>query len=449
MTYSRARIGWTLFAIVAVTIGTAIAVRFAQGYRPSRDTIVAGSGLLVSNSTPTGARVFVNGRFTSATNDTLYLDPGDYTVEIQKDGYFPWKKQMKVEKELVTQANALLFPVAPSLTPLTYSGATDPIPSPDGQRLVFYSASSSAETRNGYFVQELTDNPLALQRGPRQIARASTAFSPQKTQVVWSPNSSQILLHSDQKSVLIDPNKLNEIDNLPDISLQLAPLFSQWEEEMYLRDRDRLAKFPPLIQEMASQSAVNVYFSPDEKKLMYTAQKEVTLPENLLPAKPASSTQAQERTAQIGGVYIYDREEDRQFRIGTDRTLSSFGLHPKQILANDLYRQQPLTSEASPSAFTRLTRENTKKTIATFQEYHTPLYTTGYQWFPNSIHFISHDDTGLTITEYDNTNPVRVYSGPFNSNFVYPWPNGNRLIILTSFNLEAQAPENLYTIELK
>jgi len=77
MTNARSRILWTLFAIIAIVSGTLIAIRFAQGYRPSRDTLVAGNGLLVANSTPKGARVIINDRFTTATDDTLYLDPGE------------------------------------------------------------------------------------------------------------------------------------------------------------------------------------------------------------------------------------------------------------------------------------------------------------------------------------------------------------------------------------
>lgn len=471
MTNARARVLWTLFALGTVVIGTAIAIRFAQGYRPSRQSLVAGRGLLVANSNPTGARILVNGRFTSATNDTLYLDPGNYTVEIEKEGYLPWKKDLVVEKELVTQANALLFPVAASLTPLSFSGAQKPIPSPDGQRLAYYSASASAQTRNGYYVLELTDNPLALQRGPRQITRPSANFPLATTVAVWSPNSSQLLLVSPQKSVLLDPSRLNDLDAMPDISFQLRTTFSQWEEEMYQRDRERLSKFPPLVQQFATASAVNAYFSPDEKRLLYTASQSFTLPEGLLPAKPGSNTQPQQRTTQPGGMYVYDRDEDRQFQVGVDAT---FTLEPiptprpaarrgrqaaltpaptpsplKHLLATDLANPRPLTLNASPSAFTRLQAETPAQTAEVFRRYHTPLYTHAIQWFPDSAHLINHNASGVTVMEYDNTNQVRVYSGPFNQSFVYPWPDGSRLLMLTNFNQEAFAPENLYTIELR
>ncbi len=431
-----------------IITGTAIVIRFAQGYRPSRNVLVAGRGLLVANSSPTGARVLVNGRFTSATDDTLYLDPGQYAIEISKDGYLPWKKDVVIEKELVTQANALLFPTAPSFTPLTFSGAAKPVPSPDGQHLAYYTASASADIRNGFYVLELTDNLLALQRSPRQVARPSASFPLDDTQIVWSPNSGQLLLISPHKSVLLDPSRLTDLDEQADVSYQLSSIFSQWEEEMYLRDRERLSKFPYFMQQVATTSAVNTYFSPDEKHLMYTATSIFTVPDNLLPAKPASNTQPQERTTAAGGIYVYDRDEDRQFRIGTDLGAFIPGA-TKQLLATDLDSKQPLSLQASPAAFLRLQTAKPLNSVINFQRYHSPLYTHGYQWFPDSSHIITHDQNAITIMEYDGGNPVRVYSGPFNHDFVYPWPNGSSLLMLTNFNQEAITPENLYTIDLK
>ena len=84
-----------------------------------------------------------------------------------------------------------------------------------------------------------------------------------------------------------------------------------------------------------------------------------------------------------------------------------------------------------------------------FLTYHTPLvHSHRYQWFPNSWHVIHHNGD-LNIQEADTTNQVPVYSGPFDNTFVYPWPNGSRLIIRTNFNQGDVVPVNLYTINLK
>jgi hypothetical protein len=473
MSNTRGRIFWTAFALIIIVIGTAVAIRFAKGYRPSRQNIVSGNGLLVANSSPNGAQIFVNGRFTSATSDTLYLDPGSYDVEIKKDGFFTWSKKLQIEKEVVTQANGLLFPLAPRLTPLTFAGAQNVTPSPDGQRLTYYTASASAATKNGWYLLELTDSPLALQRGPKQIAEASSDFMPENTQVVWSPNSSQLLLISEQRAVLLDPSRLVRLNELPDVKLQLTTIFSQWEEEMYLRDRERLAKFPVEIQAIATASAVNVYFSPDEKQLLYTATSAFTLPENIAAVKPGSSSQKESRTTEVGGIYVYDSEEDRQFLMGKDASYENWltlqnvkptpepkvkgkavaapvvaePAGPKYLLSTDL-SSPAISLQASPSAFTKLQASTTNGTIQNFLRYHTPLFSHGWQWFPTSRHLVTSDDSSITIVEGDSTNAVKVYSGPFEAGFVYPWPNGSRLIMLTNFN-QSSAPTNLYALELR
>jgi hypothetical protein len=55
----------------------------------------------------------------------------------------------------------------------------------------------------------------------------------------------------------------------------------------------------------------------------------------------------------------------------------------------------------------------------------------------------------IIVKEYDNTNQATVYNGQFSGNFVYPWPNGSKLIILTGFSqLVGNAP-NLYAVTLR
>src|SRR3989344_5322587 len=95
----------TLLVATVLLTGTAIAIFYARGYRLSPEngkTFVAGTGLLVATSTPDGAKVLVNGKLLTATNNTINLPPGSYNVKIAKDGYFPWKKEIIVEKEIVS-----------------------------------------------------------------------------------------------------------------------------------------------------------------------------------------------------------------------------------------------------------------------------------------------------------------------------------------------------------
>src|SRR6185369_17046014 len=95
------------------------------------------NGILVINSEPNGAQLYIDGVLKTATNATLSVAPGDYNIEIRKDRFLTWSKRMTVQKEVVTQIDANLFPAAPSLTALTFSGVNNPTPSSDATRLAY------------------------------------------------------------------------------------------------------------------------------------------------------------------------------------------------------------------------------------------------------------------------------------------------------------------------
>jgi len=56
---------------------------------------------------------------------------------ISKEGYISWQKKVRVQGEVVTRADAFLFPTNPSLSPLTTLGVERPILSPDGKKVAY------------------------------------------------------------------------------------------------------------------------------------------------------------------------------------------------------------------------------------------------------------------------------------------------------------------------
>jgi hypothetical protein len=441
------RVLYTLSSALFIILGSLIAIRYAQGYRfsLSRNNIVKGTGLLVANSFPSGAEVHINGKLYTATDTTVYLEPGQYNVEIYKDGYSTWQKNISIEPELVTQTNAQLFRKVPSLTPLTFTGARNISPSPDGEKILFYTASASAKTKDGLYLLDMTNGLLTGQREPRQIAEEAPGFDLDTAQFIWSPENTQVLLSSNGHEVLLELDKMNSLATLPDIGLRKKQILSEWESEMYLRERQFLGKFPPEFLKIATESAKNIYLSPDKKRVMYTATASAMIPENISPGLPASNTQAENREIQPNHTYVYDREEDKNFLITFDSPTATAST--KVLLANDLFNKEAMKLTASPSSFLRLTASTSAQTAHKFSEYYSSLYGTGLQWFPDSKHLLFTDKDRIYLVGYDNTNKTPVYNGPFLNNFVYPWPDGSKVLILTTFS--ANTPVNLYGIELK
>ncbi len=413
----------TLITAVFLIFGTIVAIRFAKGYRLDlKKKKIAATGLLVANSFPTGAQVFIDDKLTTATDDTFNLPPGEYKVKIIKDGFIPWEKVLTLKKEIVTQTNATLFPAVPDLKALTFTGALNAIPSPDGQKIAFSVASASSELKNGLWVLDLNSKPLALSRDPRQIARNSNQLDYTKAQFVWSPDSKQIIASYDKNNILLEAEKFNDPGSLHDVTARLSLILDEWKKEIQLKEAKKIEKLPLEMQKIATESAQIISWSPDEEKLLYTATASASILENLIPSLPGSNTQPEEREIKPDNIYLYDLKEDKNFFI-VEKIKEEQASEEKSLSLIDIFYQS----------------------LPFFQ----PASNQQIQWFPDSYHLVLQEKDKLTILEYDGTNKDVVYAGPFEESFVYPWPDSSKLLILTSFNRETPYPPNLYAIVLK
>lgn len=381
-----------------VLVGAYFVIRLAQGYSPDISTrSLRPSGILVATSIPDGAQLYIDGHLKSATNTTINLTPGEYEVEIKKDGYSSWKKILTIKKELVAKTDAYLFPTFPNLQSLTFTGAQNPFLSPDGQKVVFAVSESSVD-KDGLWVLDLGDRPLGLPRDPRKIiASAPGGRDFVLAELEWSPDSKQILATLTtgprQENFLLEANQLNPANRLIDVTSQLTVIRADWEKEEQLRFKAQSAKLPPKLLEILTNSVADIQFSLDETKILYTATASAQIPEGLIQPLPAASTQPENRNLEPKKIYVYDIKEDRNFYL--------------------------------------MDGDETKKLA----------------WFPTSKHIFIVQEGKITITEYDNTNWVEVYTGPFEDSFAYSFPAGNRILVLTTLGKET--PPNLYAISLR
>ncbi|MEI8233014.1 MAG: PEGA domain-containing protein, partial [bacterium] len=256
---SNMRLYIFLATFVFISLGTFLMIRYAQGYRPTKTGTIKGTGLLSANSFPTAAEVYINGKLTTATDNTLNLDPSTYDVEIKKDGYHTWSKKLEITAELVTETNAQLFPTSPSLEPLTYTGAIQPIPAPDGTKLAFTVASASAVAKNGLYVQDLSSSPISLNKTARQIARTENTYDYTTSTYTWSPNGSEILVSfASGAHILLDVTQFNDLAGLKDVTVRLPQILSEWELELAREERVNLLKLPDFMANIATGSATNL-----------------------------------------------------------------------------------------------------------------------------------------------------------------------------------------------
>ena len=394
---TRLRVLLALLTLLVVgSLGLFLSL-YARGYRFDGQTLrFKPSGLLVVKSDPSGAQVFVNGELSTATDTTLSLAPGTYDVSIRKEGFHSWNKRLLIEKEVVTEAIASLFRVAPSLSSVTFSGAVSPVLSPDGTRIAYVTAPSREDSqKGGLWVIETVNLPIGFARDPRRVTDGDL-ISSTSLGTVWqfSPDGREILVSLGASVFLLDSSTFTPQAKRVNVAARKEIILAEWEEERGTRLSSQIKIRPDDLVDVLQRKASSIVFSPDETKILYTASGSATIRENLIKSLPGSSSQKQERDIKEGHTYIYDIKEDRNFLI-----------------------------DEGPEAARR------------------------FSWFPTSKHLVLSEAGKITIIDYDGTNRQLVYSGSYVSPHAYPFGSTSRLLILTS--LGAETTPNLYSLTLK
>jgi hypothetical protein len=432
MTFTKIRDSVIPIITVILIIGSSIGViAYGRGYR--LDIIkksIKPTGLLAATSDPNGAQIIIDGKLTSATNNTINIAPGIYNVAIAKEGYQTWEKKIKIQGEVVSRADAYLFPTNPSLSAITTNGVASPALSPDGSKLAYVipQAPTASETgilskRPGIWVLDMADRPLSLNRDARQITKSDMIdFS--GAILFWSPDSKEIvatvtnLINKTKTSYLLESDKLNDlplrINNLTDTK-------SQWDEMSLLKEKEKISGLPSLTSDAVSKYMKIVSFSPDETKILYEASISGTIPQIINPPLIGSNNIPETRTIKNGNVYVYDIKEDRNYSIGDAKDLLPIPSEPVKAT-----KPTP-----SPMPFSQ------------------PYIAPTLQWIATNRHLLFVTKGKIEVMDYDATNRKTIYSGPFWDNFVVPWTNASKILILTTLNATTGFLPNLYAVNLR
>lgn len=400
------------YKLVSYILFTTLLVSFviifllARGYQFNfRERQIEGTGILVANSTPQGARVYLNGESRNATNTSISgLEPGKHQVKIVKEGFHEWKKGITIKQELVTEVNALLTPLYPQFKPLTFTGVEVPLISPDGQKII-YSATSSG--KSALWILDLNERPFDLSPRPRQlIENKSVNYS--LAQKTWSPDSQFVLLEfpsgkdispspspttaqqtDEGTTLLLDTNNksLKNVAN-PD------NLKTKWQEETQTEEEKWLQDLSPEMQELI-RKIDNPRWSPDHSYILYhTTTEQQTL-----------------------------------------HKIVSLDSSPIQQSPT----KQPTVTPAKEITILQTPKDNYTRLI----------------WYPDSLHLFVLEKNNkeaaegtLSLIEVDGDNRHRFFSGIIKNNHVFPFTNGSKVAILTTFNSRGET-YNLYSIGLQ
>jgi|SRR5579885_1354110 len=405
------------FILLLLIAATTAVVLYGKGYRiynfGQGEPKVGKTGILHVTSDPTGAQVAIDGHLTTATESTIDLPPGQYTITMSKDGYFTWTRKIKIQEEDVTNVDASLFPVAPRLDSLAAQGVKNPLVDPSGTKIAFeIDSSANNNKKNGIYILNMNGSSVPL---PMMSAQSSSIQIADDTLVPfstaslsWSPDSTQLLAtipasgQTSQTTYLLDATSLN--DSPQDVTAILNTTLATWNTQRLQRERVRHIGLKPKLEHLITDDFNIIAWSPDETKILYQASTSATLPLIITPRLPGINNLSEQRTIKQNALYVYDSKEDTNFPVPV--TLA----HP--------------CNEEKPDC-------------------HLPL-----TWFPDSSHLLYIHDKKINIMDYDGSNQITLYAGPFADNFAVPWPDGSKLVILTNLG-NSDVPPTLYTISLK
>lgn len=391
---------------VVVTAGLLVGM-YARGYRFDKDDgKLEVNGLLIVKSSPEGSQIYIDGELRSVTDDTISLEPDTYTVTVEREGYIPWTKVLEIKKEEVTEVTAHLFRSAPSLSAVTLHSATQPLPSYDFTKIAYAvlpeETDINTEVKQGLWILETLNLPLGFSRDPRHITDADLTDATWE----WSPDGQEILLTNSEGTYLISINEFTPETSLINVFRELPAIRERWEAERKEKLLAQVRPLPSPIQELLTESAKSVVFSPDEEMVMYIASGSATLADDLISPIPGSSTQTESRELVDNYTYVYDIEEDRNF----------------------------------------LLDENTGNLIIEGGVSPLPSITRRISWFPTSRNLILAQENKVIIMDYDGTNRQTVFAGGYFAPHAFPaGVSLDRIFILTNLG----ATSNLYSVGLK
>ncbi len=392
------------FLVIFFTI-LVVLISYARGYRFNfLNKSIESTGILVASSYPNGAKIYIDGKLTGATNTNIPLQPGQYLVEIKKEGYTTWKKKLSIKGEVVIKADALLFPLNPSLSPITSLGVSIAKFLPNFGKTILISLNEDVE-KDGIYLLENKDQSLSIFNPLKLIALKS--LFPQDFDLI----KAKIEESFDGKQIMVSQEDKNNTSYLLSIDEQAKNLFNTsgsentikdaWKKSEIKNEQKILETYKDPLPQIASDSIKIISFSPDESKILYIAKINTKLEPMITPPIIGANQTKEERDIKINNVYVYDKKEDKNFLININRKNLKNAEIEKYIL-----------------------------------------------WYPDSKHLVINEEKKISIVDYDNDNKQTVYSGPFESDF-FAISSEGKLLILANLNPQNNKLPDVYAVGIK
>lgn len=426
---------FTLFVCILIAV-----IAYARGYRINLDErTVTSTGIVSVNSAPKPAKVYVNGELKGATDINLTLPYGHYKIEVKKDGYTSWEKQISLKGEIVMSLDAHLFPKNPSLTPLTNLGIVKAVPMGNTDKLILFSQSGDVE-KDGIYLFESSQRTIAIFPPLKPLLLKSVlpeTIDLSTADIDFSPNYRQAILTfiNEDAEIAYLIGLENENTELFDITSSKENILAAWNDEKNEEIAKVIETLPKELVPIAQNSFQVISVAPNEKRIMYRAKQEATLPLVIDPPLIGANQTAEERTLQTGGIYIYDKKEDKNYRVPVEIVITE-----EVIPTTNAQMLDELATTATDSAESEMPQ--------VWYPYVVEQVLEVIQWYPTSDYLAIKEQNHVSVMQYDGENKETVYAGPFQKDFFMIAPDWNLLVVI-NLNPQVNSFGDLYSVGIK
>ncbi len=218
--------------LISFLIIAPVIVLYSQGYRfdPKNRTITM-TGAFYVKAWPKNCDVFVNGKLASK-NDFLFgadlvenLIPGTHLMEVKKQGYIPWQKNLKIMAMMTIEAkNIVLFPQNLGFE-IKASNVQNIFPAPSNKKLILEKKDSQGWYLTSFDLKNNLEQVLALEKDFDKKKSGSTMQN-----LIWSADSkkaiAKVLINEAEKFFLLEVEdkisflSLDPLGNFEKISFQ-------------------------------------------------------------------------------------------------------------------------------------------------------------------------------------------------------------------------------------
>ncbi len=387
--------------VTLIGLGALVVILFGRGYRFSlSEKKLSSTGILAISSSPENAQVYINGEFHGATDLNINLKPGTYTVEVTKEGYRSYKQTVHLKGEIVQTVDPILFPINPSLTPLTNIGVNKVHQVQGSDRLVIIANANDVE-KDGIYLYEATSHPLDFLPPLTPVVLRSDipiAVDLDKTELLFSTDNKQAAatFYSEQgqevATYLLELGRENK--ELLDITTSKDVLIEAWRLQEVKNRTKLLETLPKEIRTIASDSFTLLKYSPDKTKFLYQASQSATIPRVIDPPLIGSNQTPETRDITLDHIYVYDRREDKNYEI------------------------------------------------------HSPVSIDKMYWYSDSKRIVYREKSQISISLYDGQSSQAVYSGPIEQGFVAVSADG-KVLVLANLNPISNKYPDLYQVGIR